>query len=212
MRWWHWILAKICGQRISFQRRSRLNQCTSSISLHVGPASYYSMILYHYLSLIFMLFSATYPLFHTQKEIDSSAILLKKLHFSRSSDIQWWHAAGQVYFFMHDVAKMETSSQPTCALETLFGSVHLFCCNQGTMYDISECVVIASYCSSDTLWNASAKTIHYPCPRHSRCLVCDNHCMREPNIIKKNTCACRIRQGPLHCTYKYRSMFVSSLF
>ena len=85
---------------------------------------------------------------------------------------------------MHDVAKMETSSQPNCALETLFGSVHLFCCNQGTMYDISECVVIASYCSSDTLWNASAKTIHYPCPRHSRCLVCDNHCMREP-IIKK---------------------------
>ena len=87
----------------------------------------------------------------------------------------------------------------------------LFICSVATIYDTSECVCIARHCSSDTLWNASAKTIHYPCPRHSRCLVCDNHCMRETNIIKNNTCACRIRQGPLHCTYKYRSMFVASL-
>ena len=51
-------------------------------------------------------------------------------------------------------------------------------------YFISECACIARYCSSDTLWSASAKTIAYPCPSQSRCLACDNHCMREPHIIK----------------------------
>ena len=93
---WHCILAKICGQRISFQRRSRLNQCTSSITLHVTPACYST--LRH--SITYLHAIRGYPLFHTQKEIDDGAILLKKLYVSRSSNIQWWHAKGQVYFFI----------------------------------------------------------------------------------------------------------------
>ena len=93
---WHCILAKICGQRISFQRRSRLNQCTSRITQHVTPACYST--LRH--SITYLHAIRGYPLFHTQKEIDDGAILLKKLYVSRSSNIQWWHAKGQVYFFM----------------------------------------------------------------------------------------------------------------
>ena len=92
---WHCILAKICSQRISFQRRSRLNQCTSSITQHVTPACYST--LRH--SITYLHAIRGYPLFHTQKEIDDGAILLKKLYVSRSSNIQWWHAKGQVYFF-----------------------------------------------------------------------------------------------------------------
>ena len=127
---WHCILAKICSQRISFQPRSRLNQCTSSITQHVTPACYST--LRH--SITYLHAIRGYPFFHTQKEIEDGAILLKKLYVSRSSNIQWWHAKGQVYFFMHDIAKMETVSQPTCALETLFRSVHFFYCNQGIWY------------------------------------------------------------------------------
>ena len=93
---WHCILAKICSQRISFQRRSRLNQCTSSITQHVTPACYST--LRH--SITYLHAIRGYPLFHTQKEIDDGAILLKKLYVSRSSNIQWWHAKGQVYFFI----------------------------------------------------------------------------------------------------------------
>ena len=87
---WHCILAKICSQRISFQRRSRLNQCTSSITQHVTPACYST--LRH--SITYLHAIRGYPLFHTQKEIDDGAILLKKLYVSRSSNIQWWHAKG----------------------------------------------------------------------------------------------------------------------
>ena len=51
------ILAKICGHRISFQPRSRLNQCTSSITQHVTPTCDSNMsLLYHW---SFMLFAAT---------------------------------------------------------------------------------------------------------------------------------------------------------
>ena len=53
---------------------------------------------------------------------------------------------------------------------------------------ISECVCIARYCSCDTFWNASAKTIHYPCPRP---------CMREP-IIKKTPAHAGFNRA--HCT------------
>ena len=55
---WHCILAKICSQRISFQRRSRLNQCTSSITQHVTPACY-STLRHSITYLISMQFAAT---------------------------------------------------------------------------------------------------------------------------------------------------------
>ena len=161
---WHCILAKICSQRISFQPRSRLNQCTSSITQHVTPACYST--LRH--SITYLHAIRGYPLFHTQKEIDDGAILLKKLYVSRSSNIQWWHAKGQVYFFMHDVTKMETVSQPT-----LFRSVHFFYCNQGIWY-IWMCM---HYEPKTTLSEGSLVTVHstrcgmhlpkrvrYPCP------------------------------------------------
>ena len=63
---WHCILAKICSQRISFQPRSRLNQCTSSITQHVTPACYST--LRH--SITYLHAIRGYPFFHTQKEID----------------------------------------------------------------------------------------------------------------------------------------------
>ena len=75
-----------------------------------------------------MQFAATLFFILRRKSTDG-AILLKKLYVSRSSNIQWWQAEGQVYFFMHDVTKMETVSQPT-----LFRSVHFFYCNQGIFY------------------------------------------------------------------------------
>ena len=84
---WHCILAKICSQRISFQRRSRLNQCTSSITQHVTPACYST--LRH--SITYLHAIRGYPLFHTQKEIDDGAILWKKLYVSRSSNLQTYN-------------------------------------------------------------------------------------------------------------------------
>ena len=57
------------------------------------------IVLFDTLSLISSPCNSRLPSFHTQKEIDDGAILLKKLYVSRSSNIQWWHAKGQVYFF-----------------------------------------------------------------------------------------------------------------
>ena len=109
---------------------------------------------------------------------------------------------------LHDMAKMETVSQPTCALETLFRSVHFFYCNQGIWYiwmcmhyepktTLSEDWLLASYCSFDTLWNASAKARPLPMSQSIKM-----PCMRQANIWKQKTaCACTIRQALLHCTY-----------
>ena len=92
---WHCILAKICSQRISFQRRSRLNQCTSSITQHVTPACYST--LRH--SITYLHAIRGYPLFHTQKEIDDGAILLKKLYVSSDTP------KGKCTSSLHDMAK-----------------------------------------------------------------------------------------------------------
>ena len=140
-----------------------------------------------------MQFAATLFFILRRKSTDG-AILLKKLYVSRSSNIQWWHAKGQVYFFMHDIAKMETVSKPTCALETLFRSVHFFYCNQGIWYiwmcmhyepktTLSEDWLLASYCSFDTLWNASAKARPLPMSQSIKM-----PCMRQANIWKQKNC------------------------
>ena len=95
---------------------------------------------------------------------------------------------------LHDMAKMETVSQPTCALETLFRSVHFFYCNQGIWYiwmcmhyepktTLSEDWLLASYCSFDTLWNASAKARPLPMSQSIKM-----PCMRQANIWKQKNC------------------------
>ena len=219
---WHCILAKICSQRISFQRRSRLNQCTSSITQPVTPACYST--LRH--SITYLHAIRGYPLFHTQKEIDDGAILLKKLYVSRSSNIQWWHAKGiqRASVLLHCMIwpKMETVSQPTCALETLFRSVHVFYCNQGIWYiwmcmhyepetTLSEDWLLASYCSFDTLWNASAKARPLPMSQSIKM-----PCMRQAKIWKQKNCLCMHNStGPLALHLEFWSncllQFASSL-
>lgn len=95
---------------------------------------------------------------------------------------------------LHDMAKMETVSQPTCALETLFRSVHFFYCNQGIWYiwmcmhyepktTLSEDWLLASYCSFDTLWNASAKARPLPMSQSIKM-----PCMRQANVWKQKNC------------------------
>ena len=95
---------------------------------------------------------------------------------------------------LHDMAKMETVSQPTCALETLFRFVHFFYCNQGIWYiwmcmhyepktTLSEDWLLASYCSFDTLWNASAKARPLPMSQSIKM-----PCMRQANIWKQKNC------------------------
>ena len=215
---WHCILAKICSQRISFQRRSRLNQCTSSITQHVTPACYST--LRH--SITYLHAIRGYPLFHTQKEIDDGAILLRNCTFQ---DLQTYNGdtpKGKCTSSLHDMAKMETVSQPTCALETLFRFVHFFYCNQGIWYiwmcmhyepktTLSEDWLLASYCSFDTLWNASAKARPLPMSQSIKM-----PCMRQANIWKQKNCLCmHDSTGPLALHLQFWSncllQFASSL-
>ena len=186
------VLAKICSQRISFQPRSRLNQCTSSITLHVTPACYST--LRH--SITYLHAIRGYPLFHTQKEIDDGAILLKKLYVSRSSNIQWWHAKGQVYFFIAWYGK-NGDGFPTnlrfrnpfqiCSfllLQPRHMIYHIWMCmHYEPKTTLSEDWLLASYCSFDTLWNASAKARPLPMSQSIKM-----PCMRQANIWKQKNC------------------------
>ena len=185
---WHCILAKICSQRISFQRRSRLNQCTSSITQHVTPACYST--LRH--SITYLHAIRGYPLFHTQKEIDDGAILLKKLYVSRSSNIQWWHAKGQVYFFIAWYGK-NGHGFPTnlrfrnpfqiCSF-LLLQPRHMIYLNVHALRTQNNPVRrLASYCSFDTLWNASAKARPLPMSQSIKM-----PCMRQANVWKQKNC------------------------
>ena len=62
---------------------------------------------------------------------------------------------------------------------------------------LSEDWLLASYCSFDTLWNASAKARPLPMSQSIKM-----PCMHQANIWKQKTaCACTIRQALLHCTY-----------
>ena len=138
-----------------------------------------------------MQFAAT-PLFHTQKEIEYGAILLKKLYVSRSSNIQWWHAKGQVYLFIAWYGK-NGHGFPTnlrfrnpfqiCSF-LLLQPRHMIYLNVHALRTQNNPVRrLASYCSFDTLWNASAKARPLPMSQSIKM-----PCMRQANVWKQKNC------------------------
>ena len=203
---WHCILAKICSQRISFQPRSRLNQCTSSITQHVTPACYST--LWH--SITYLHAIRGYALFHTQKEIDGRCNTLeetvcfnifKHTMVTRQRASVLLHAG---YCKNGDgfQANLRFRNPFQICSFLLLQPRHMIyhiwmCMHYEPKTTLSEDWLLASYCSFDTLWNASAKARPLPMSQSIKM-----PCMRQANIWKQKTaCACTIRQALLHCTY-----------
>ena len=91
------------------------------------------IVLFDTLSLISMQFAATLFFILRRK----STTVQSSWRNCMFQDLQTYNGdtpKGKCTSSLHDMAKMETVSQPTCALETLFRSVHFFYCNQGIWY------------------------------------------------------------------------------